>query len=624
MSTNITRNPRTMAKRGDQIVYPETLVDYSAPGTQTETVDLADATVRFIMEYEDGTLAVNSEADIVDAERGMVEYLFEDGELGEAGTHRAEWRVLRGGVVDFRWPANGYVSIKLNEPIDASRDPATISPDQDIDVGHVAADSVTAVGTVSAGHLDAPTGEFTQSVTSPDISGGVVRSAADPYDVTHDDFGAVGDGVTDDTQAIQDALNAAAADGGGLVYLPAGVYLVTATLIVPGGVTLAGDGFGTTTIEGDTYGFVILDLGANVDITVRDLEVTQETADYNATGSSPLVNADNGSSHIRFERVRLRDSARQGLSMYGADHVTVSGCWIERTGRDGIIIPGPSEQLRVINCTFDETGDDAIAFNGTSTNCVAAGNTIYGGGALLHGGGIKVHGKQVLVANNTLVECNGYGIRFKETGDGTDTPEDGLITGCLVDRLQSTPENAPLAGIMLTEINNTEIQISDCVVKAWEDNGANHRTLHVTGTDSRLSIDGLRSVQNDSLTGTDHIRMANGNVQRTTISDAQFYSGNRVWSDASTAPSGVAKFENCHFESGAATNFWYNGGGASPYNVIRFDGCEATGGNNWSAYNDVAHDEVIYLDLDYPSTTARQAGTLNLGTVRVRELPAPQ
>ena len=38
------------------------------------------------------------------------------------------------------------------------------------------------------------------------------------------DYGAVGDGVTDDMQAIMDAINAAAP--GQAVYFPAGVYFV--------------------------------------------------------------------------------------------------------------------------------------------------------------------------------------------------------------------------------------------------------------------------------------------------------------------------------------------------------------------------------------------------------------
>src|ERR1700744_4177043 len=51
------------------------------------------------------------------------------------------------------------------------------------------------------------------------------------------DFGAKGDGVTKDTVAIQNALNAAANSGGGTVYVPEGVFL-TGSLLMHSNTTL--------------------------------------------------------------------------------------------------------------------------------------------------------------------------------------------------------------------------------------------------------------------------------------------------------------------------------------------------------------------------------------------------
>lgn len=73
-------------------------------------------------------------------------------------------------------------------------------------------------------------------------------------------FGAKGDGATDDTDAIQDALDACRLAGGGSVFFPAGVYLVTiqphpltagyACALCPGAnTTLVGEGMGASIIR---------------------------------------------------------------------------------------------------------------------------------------------------------------------------------------------------------------------------------------------------------------------------------------------------------------------------------------------------------------------------------------
>jgi hypothetical protein len=56
------------------------------------------------------------------------------------------------------------------------------------------------------------------------------------------EFGAVGNGIRDDTAALRKALVAAGEAGGGTVFVPPGAYAIRATLWVPSHVTLAGAG----------------------------------------------------------------------------------------------------------------------------------------------------------------------------------------------------------------------------------------------------------------------------------------------------------------------------------------------------------------------------------------------
>ncbi|MDR2148806.1 MAG: discoidin domain-containing protein [Tannerella sp.] len=60
------------------------------------------------------------------------------------------------------------------------------------------------------------------------------------YVVTDEEFGAIPDAVTDNTEAIQNALNKAGSEGGGIVFLPPGKYRVNGNLTVPSGVEIKG------------------------------------------------------------------------------------------------------------------------------------------------------------------------------------------------------------------------------------------------------------------------------------------------------------------------------------------------------------------------------------------------
>jgi len=73
----------------------------------------------------------------------------------------------------------------------------------------------------------------------PHNTNGIVVAVATPQQ-----FGAVGDGVTDDSAAFQSALSTAnnsGGVGGGVVYVPSGVYAFSNSITIPPGVTLQGD-----------------------------------------------------------------------------------------------------------------------------------------------------------------------------------------------------------------------------------------------------------------------------------------------------------------------------------------------------------------------------------------------
>lgn len=90
-----------------------------------------------------------------------------------------------------------------------------------------------------------PEGDASLVTYLPAGAGAVVTTVQDKLreSVSVKDFGAVGDGVTDDTAAIQAAINYIGAAGGGTVRLPKSVYKTTSTLTIDyNSVELVGDG----------------------------------------------------------------------------------------------------------------------------------------------------------------------------------------------------------------------------------------------------------------------------------------------------------------------------------------------------------------------------------------------
>ncbi len=78
----------------------------------------------------------------------------------------------------------------------------------------------------------------------------VSRSEQIPAFFNVRDFGAAGNGSTNDQPAIQAAISAATTAGGGTVYFPPGTYQLTSRIQRPTGVTLRGAGVPATTVRG--------------------------------------------------------------------------------------------------------------------------------------------------------------------------------------------------------------------------------------------------------------------------------------------------------------------------------------------------------------------------------------
>jgi len=90
-------------------------------------------------------------------------------------------------------------------------------------------------------------------------------------------YGAVGNGITDDTTSIQTAINSLHALGGGVLFFPCGSYKVTSTLILYENISICGTGIFSTIILPITNNMTLFSLAYSVlteaNICMHDFEI---------------------------------------------------------------------------------------------------------------------------------------------------------------------------------------------------------------------------------------------------------------------------------------------------------------------------------------------------------------
>lgn len=174
------------------------------------------------------------------------------------------------------------------------------------------------------------------------------------------DFGALGDGTTDDTVAIQAASDRVKARGGGWVYWPKGTYKITAAITGDTvGVSHCGAGRAIAVIKNfsTSASAFSINVGSSIDskIVIRDLSITANT-----TSSGSAITVPNGN-RIKIDNVAVA-LHRTGIGASTVTDAFVLGCYVESTDDNasaiGITVGsrGRVDNCNVISGTTNGTG----------------------------------------------------------------------------------------------------------------------------------------------------------------------------------------------------------------------------------------------------------------------------
>lgn len=161
-------------------------------------------------------------------------------------------------------------------------------------------------GAEQARVITIPAGKRKGSLTSTDHRF-LVETAAVPSAVldAKRDFGAKGDGTTDDTAALQKAIDAAREKGkGAIVYLPRGFYVVTSPLKVTGAdYTIGGTGFRSSLKWQGAEGGTIIEIHDPQRITLENLAVGNHDSGQMSNAIDILQTGSDKASSITYDNV---------------------------------------------------------------------------------------------------------------------------------------------------------------------------------------------------------------------------------------------------------------------------------------------------------------------------------
>jgi parallel beta-helix repeat protein len=212
------------------------------------------------------------------------------------------------------------------------------------------------------------------------------------------DFGAVGDGVTNDTAAIQAAINAA--NG---VFFPSGDYLVNAQIDLKSDLLLFGEGGSKIVLAAGVTPYVLRGSATN-NVTIRDLEIEGN----GASGFSTVY-------------------------ITSATNVTVDNCKITKSGSNALFFVA-CLFAKVQNCILSNNFyyglefRDSVGCKAIANQCADNGDT----GVATSGGGRGImlwRARGCYIAGNRFIDNTEYGFRiYSEAADAT-TSYNNVVTG---------------------------------------------------------------------------------------------------------------------------------------------------------------------------------------------------
>ena len=275
------------------------------------------------------------------------------------------------------------------------------------------------------------------------------------------DYGAIGDGVKDDTASIQRYANFLMSNGGGVLKLTKGNYRITSTITIDGKISIVGERGAKITVDASVEAFEIKNANGQ---GMTDLEIDGKdrafyglslwNTDYylfdnvyvhNTGGTDPMRGDGTGirlvdSNFVIATRCKTVDIGGDGILTLQCKHVVIDSCWSERCKRHNYSFSEYQSKKYSEHCVLiNSTGIDSVLSGidlESGVRCTVVNNNFLRSGKYLNTNDNKgdllsaiatngwAYGNRI--TNNTIIDSQTDGIFVVQPPDESRTNEYGL------------------------------------------------------------------------------------------------------------------------------------------------------------------------------------------------------
>lgn len=315
-------------------------------------------------------------------------------------------------------------------------------------------------------------GELTKLISKAVFDGYALVQQRVQHYITPQMYGAMGNGITDDTEGIQKAIDSLD-ENVRILHFPSGTYLVSEDIILKSGIVLRGDGVDSviqrTGTDADRYNVLKLENGGRVTIENLFIKGDRSYGHEGTSGEWGMCIGLYGCSDVRINNCTLTEGWGDGVYVGASEdggcyNISIDGCVIDSNRRNGVSVI-ECDGFRMVHSKllnsdgtapkagidFEPNSADQMVKNCLVADCYFSGNLI----------DVCVYDRNA--ADVTVQNCkfnSRYGVQYDSVILGS--PAVGAVNFC--NCVFNNSQNCYLSN--RKHINSVPVNLVDCVLSS--------------------------------------------------------------------------------------------------------------------------------------------------------------